>query len=102
MMTACSVPLPSSTVETTPVPPSQSLGAFINFCGCFYIDVGVFILLWVFSITVGVLYITVGIFVFVKLDLSIRSGNSGMGIFVFVKLDLRIRSGNSCMGNFVL
>jgi hypothetical protein len=42
-----------------------------------------------------------GIFVFVNLDLRIRSGNSCMGIFVFVKLDLRIRSGNSCMGIFV-
>jgi hypothetical protein len=42
-----------------------------------------------------------GIFIFVNLDLRIRSGNSCMGIFGFVKLDLRIRSGNSCMGIFV-
>ena len=35
-----------------------------------------------------------GIFVFVKLDLRIHSGNSCIGISVFVNLDLKIRSGN--------
>jgi hypothetical protein len=57
---------------------------------------GHFLLLWAFRISLW------AFFVFVKFDLSIRSGNNGMGIFVFVKFDLIIRSGNSCMGNFVL
>jgi hypothetical protein len=32
-----------------------------------------------------------GIFIFVKLDLRIHSGNSSIGIFVFVNLNLKIR-----------
>jgi hypothetical protein len=35
-----------------------------------------------------------GIFVFVNLDLRIRSGNICMGLFIFVKLYLRICSGH--------